>query len=126
MQHIRSVDTKQEIRLRKTLWNLGLRYRKNVSKLPGKPDIVFRKYKVVIFVDGDFWHGKDINKIRQQVKTNKDYWIPKIERNIQRDKEVNALLAEEGYEILRFWDSDVKSDLDSCVKKILYCLLRNV
>ena len=101
MQHIRSVDTKQEIRLRKTLWNLGLRYRKNVSKLPGKPDIVFRKYKVVIFVDGDFWHGKDINKIRQQVKTNKDYWIPKIERNIQRDKEVNALLAEEGYEILK-------------------------
>lgn len=123
MQHIRSKDSKQEVRLRKKLWHLGLRYRKNVATLPGKPDIVFGKYKVAVFVDGDFWHGRDMEKIRNQIKSNRDYWIPKLERNIKRDREINAELSNNGWVIIRFWESDVKKNIHDCIKKILWCLI---
>lgn len=118
MQQIRSTNTKPELILRKALWKYGIRYRKNYKLLYGKPDIVLLKAKIVIFVDGDFWHGKNFPKIEQQIKSNREYWLPKIKRNIERDKEVNDKLLSEGWLVLRFWESDIKNDLNSCVKKI--------
>jgi len=119
MQRIRSKDTKAEIMLRKALWQKGLRYRKNVKVLPGKPDIVFTKQKVVVFVDGDFWHarGHEDNP-GEQVATNKEFWRKKISNNVERDRFVNDALLERGWLVLRFWESDVKKDLDGCVKTI--------
>ena len=120
MQHIRSKDTKAEIMLRKALWHKGLRYRKNVKDLPGKPDIVFTKQKIAIFVDGDFWHahGHEVNP-GEQIQTNIAFWSKKLKRNVERDKEVNQALLEMGWLVLRYWDSDVKKDCKSCVKDIM-------
>jgi len=120
MQHIRSKDTEAEILLRKALWRKGLRYRKNVNHLPGKPDIVFTKHKIVIFVDGDFWHARGHEKNPgEQIDTNKSYWITKLKRNVARDRYVNELLLEQGWLVLRFWESDIKNNLDSCVEEIM-------
>lgn len=119
MQRIKSSDTKPEIMLRKALWHKGIRYRKNMSSLPGKPDIVLTRQKIAIFVDGDFWHARD-NKENPggQVKSNKDYWQKKLARNVERDREVNDELTEAGWLVLRFWESDVKKDLEGCIKNI--------
>ena len=119
MQHIRSKDTKAEIMLRKALWHKGLRYKKNVKVLPGKPDIVFTKQKVVVFVDGDFWHARGHeNNPGEQISTNKVFWSKKLAENVERDRFVNDTLLEQGWLVLRFWESDVKKDLDGCVKTI--------
>ena len=119
MQHIRSKDTKAEIMLRKALWHKGLRYKKNVKVLPGKPDIVFTKQKVVVFVDGDFWHARGHeNNPGEQISTNKVFWSKKLAENVERDRFVNDTLLEQGWLVLRFWESDVKKDLDRCVKTI--------
>ena len=120
MSRIRSKDTKAEIMLRKALWQKGLRYRKNVKVLPGKPDIVFTKQKVVVFVDGDFWHarGHEDNP-GEQVATNKEFWRKKLADNVERDRFVNDALLEQGWLVLRFWESDVKKDLNKCVNEIL-------
>ena len=120
MQKIKSQDTKPELRLKKELWKLGLRYRKNLKKLPGCPDIVFIKWKIAIFVDGEFWHGYNWELKKERIKVNRDFWIPKIERNIQRDKNNDQLLKDEGWKVLRFWESDLKRDLDGCVDKIFH------
>ncbi len=125
MSKIRSTNTKPEKILGKKLWGLGLRYRKHVKKLPGKPDFVFNKYNVVIFIDGDFWHGYNWKKKKDIIKKNRDYWIPKIEKNIQRDKEQTELLIKMGYKVLRFWEHDVKMDFDACIQKILKELEKN-
>ena len=120
MQHIRSKETVSEIKLRKALWHLGLRYRKNWRKLPGTPDIALTRQKIAIFVDGDFWHGRGHEASPgEQVGTNKAFWRRKLSRNIERDKEVNDALTESGWLVLRFWDSEIKKDLQSCVNKIL-------
>lgn len=120
MQHIRSKDTEAEILLRKALWRKGFRYRKNVKDLPGKPDIVFTKHKIVIFVDGDFWHARGHEKNPgEQIDTNKNYWITKLKRNVARDRYVNELLLEQGWLVLRFWESDIKNNLDNCVEEIM-------
>ncbi len=120
MQHIRSKDTKAEILLRKALWHKGLRYRKNVKSLPGKPDIVFTKQKIAVFVDGDFWHARGHqDKPGAQVATNKDFWRKKLTDNVERDRFVNDALLEQGWLVLRFWESDVKKNLDKCVDEIL-------
>ena len=120
MSHIRSKDTKPEIQLRKTLWHKGLRYRKNWKKLPGKPDIVLTKYKIAIFVDGDFWHAKGhLENPGEQVSTRREYWVPKLKNNVERDKELNNELSEMGWLVLRFWESDVKKRLDWCVQTVL-------
>lgn len=115
MVNIKSNNTKAEVKLRKALWKKGVRYRKNYTALPGKPDIVITKCKIAIFVDGDFWHGRGMERI----KSNRDYWIPKLMRNVERDKEVNDKLTELGWLVLRFWVSDLKKDFDGCVEKIL-------
>jgi DNA mismatch endonuclease, patch repair protein len=119
MGKIKSQNTKPELKLKKALWKLGFRYRKNVKKLPGTPDIVFPKDKIVIFVDGEFWHGYNWEEKKTKIKTNRDFWIPKIERNIQRDKKNNQLLSESGWYVLRFWEHEIKNDFENCISQII-------
>mgnify|MGYP000951241324 FL=1 len=118
MKAIKSKDTSIEIKLRKELWKEGIRYRKNYSKLPGKPDIAITRYKIAVFCDSEFWHGFDWENSKERIKSNRQYWFHKIERNIQRDLEVNHELAEKGWLVLRFWEEDIKKDLLRCVDKI--------
>lgn len=121
MSHIRSKDTKPEVMLRKALWNKGYRYRKNWVKLPGKPDIVMGKYQICIFIDSVFFHGFRWNhggKERLLRGKNSDYWISKIEKNMNRDHEINAELQNRGWLVLRFWDSDIKKNLEKCIAVI--------
>jgi DNA mismatch endonuclease (patch repair protein) len=119
MSRIRGTNTKPEIALRKALWALGFRYRLNVAKLPGKPDIVLRKHRLVIFVDGEFWHGFEWKKKKRRIQSNREYWIPKIERNIERDKENQIKLQTLGYTVLRFWELQIKKDLNSCLQIVI-------
>ncbi len=119
MSKISGQNTKPEQKLRRFLWGLGLRYRKNVKKLPGKPDIVLSKYKLVIFVDGEFWHGHNWSKKQKKIKSNRAFWIPKIERNMQRDVEVNQFFAGEDWKVLRFWDFEIKDEFGACINRIL-------
>jgi DNA mismatch endonuclease (patch repair protein) len=118
MSHIRSNDTSVEVLLRKTLWHEGIRYRKNVKTLPGKPDIVITKYKIAVFCDGELWHGKDWETRKENIKTNRNYWIPKIERNMARDIENEKKLENMGWTIIRFWGKEIKKNLVSCVNEI--------
>lgn len=119
MSKIKGKDSKPEVKFRKALWHLGYRYRKNYKKLIGKPDIVFQKYKTVIFIDGEFWHGYKWNEKRENIKSNRGFWIPKIERNIQRDQEVNEALQQDGYQVFRFWQKDIKENLNSCLEEVI-------
>lgn len=100
MAKIKSKNTKPEILFRKELWKAGLRYRKHNKKLPGNPDIVNKKYKLVIFVDGEFWHGHNCSEKKEKIKTNREFWIPKIERNIQRDNENNRKFRLQSFSLL--------------------------
>ena len=119
MSKIRSKDTKAEILLRKTLWHLGFRYRKNWRKLPGTPDIALTRQKIAIFVDGDFWHARVYRKRPgDQIASRKKYWQKKLARNVERDKEVNDALTQEGWLVLRFWESDVQKNLEKCVETV--------
>ena len=120
MQHIKSKDTKIEVALRKALWKKGLRYRKNCVDLPGKPDIVFTKYKVAVFCDSEFFHGKDweVLKPRLEKTKNSDYWIKKISRNRERDEKVNKQLLFLGWTVIRFWGKDILKNTDECVRVI--------
>lgn len=118
MSKIKSKDTKPEQNFRKRLWSLGYRYKKHVKELPGTPDIVFEKFKLVIFIDGEFWHGYNWFEKKQKLHTNKKFWIPKIERNMQRDIVNNAELGRMGYEVFRFWEHDLKKDLEVCILEI--------
>ena len=118
MQAIRSKDTTIELALRKALWKKGIRYRKNYKKLVGKPDIVITKYRIVVFCDSDFWHGYDWDNRKSRIKSNQEYWIPKIERNMKRDKEVTAVLVEQGWIVLRFWEHSIRKNLESCLDDI--------
>ncbi len=117
MQNIRSKDTKIEILLRKALWEKGIRYRKNYKKLPGKPDIAITKYKIAIFCDGEFFHGKDweVLKPRLEKGNNSAFWISKISRNRERDDEVNKQLLFQGWTVIRFWGTDIKKCTNGCV-----------
>lgn len=118
MSKIKGKDTKPELLLRKALWAAGLRYRLYNKLLPGNPDIVFKKHKLVIFVDGEFWHGYEWDKKREKIKTNRDFWIAKIERNMQRDQANNIKLEAMGFKALRFWEKQIKNDLLTCINKI--------
>ena len=101
-------DTKPELILRKELWKRGLRYRKNYKSLDGKPDMIFLRARIAVFVDGRMWHGYDWEHQKSDFKSNCDFWIPKIERNMERDREVTVALIEQGWTVLRFWDFEVK------------------
>lgn len=119
MRAIKATGTKDEVRLAKALWSLGYRYRKNNKTVFGKPDLTFKKYKLAVFVDSEFFHGKDWETEKQRIKSNTEFWHKKIERNIQRDKEVNSYLIQNGWTVLRFWSKDVKKCLDECIQKIV-------
>ena len=114
MQAVKNKNTKIELMLRKALWSRGLRYRKNTSKVFGHPDIAFIGRKVAVFCDSAFWHGFDWENKKNEIKTRQDFWIPKIERNMQRDKEVNEKLKAEGWIVLRFWGNSIKKNVESC------------
>ncbi|QLC67186.1 very short patch repair endonuclease [Flavobacterium sp. LPB0248] len=118
MQAIKSTATKGEVRLAKALWKLGYRYRKNNKKIFGRPDLTFAKYKIAIFVDSEFFHGKDWETQQLRIKSNREYWIPKIERNIQRDEEVNSFLIDKNWTVLRFWSKDIEKNLEVCLARI--------
>ena len=120
MQHIRSNNTKIEEILRKALWNKGYRYRKNFKDLPGKPDIVITKYKIAIFCDGEFFHGKDWEVLKQRLENsnNSEYWINKISKNMHHDDQVNKELMVMGWTVSRFWGNDIKKNTDVCIKVI--------
>ena len=120
MQHIKSKDTGIEIKLRKALWDKGFRYRKNFNELPGRPDIVLTKYKIAIFCDGEFFHGKDweVLKPRLEKGDNSQYWINKISINRKRDDEVNKQLLFQGWTVIRFWGKDIQKNIDECVKVV--------
>ena len=114
MRAIKSTATKTEIILGKALWNLGYRYRKNNKTVFGKPDFTFKKLKIAIFVDSEFFHGKDW-ETRKKPQTNTEFWTKKIERNIQRDIEVTAYLESQNWKVLRFWSKEIEKNLDECV-----------
>jgi DNA mismatch endonuclease (patch repair protein) len=115
MAAIRSTNTKAEIRLAKSLWNLGYRYRKNNRTVFGTPDLTFKKLKIAIFVDSEFFHGKDWETQKDRVKTNTEFWQKKIERNIQRDIEVNNYLESQNWKVLRFWSEQIEKNIEECV-----------
>lgn len=120
MQNIKAQDTSIEVKLRKALWKKGFRYRKNYNKLPGKPDIALTKYKIAIFCDGEFFHGKDWEVLKPKLENgnNSGYWVSKISRNRKRDDEVNKRLLFEGWTVIRFWGDDIKKHTDECVMVI--------
>ncbi|MBR5750239.1 MAG: very short patch repair endonuclease [Bacilli bacterium] len=119
MSRIRGKDTSIEVKLRKALYEKGCRYRCNSKYIFGHPDISFKGVKVVVFCDSEFWHGKDFEENEKKIQSNRDYWIPKIKRNIERDKEVNEKLTQEGYLIFRYWGGEIQKNLDKCVTEIL-------
>jgi DNA mismatch endonuclease (patch repair protein) len=120
MVNIKGKNTSIELCLRKALWNKGIRYRKNYKKLPGKPDIAITKYKIAVFCDSEFFHGKDweVLKPRLEAGNNAEYWVPKISRNRERDEEVNKELLFLGWTVIRFWGKEIKKNTEECIKVI--------
>jgi DNA mismatch endonuclease (patch repair protein) len=117
MQAIKSKGTKPELFLAEALWQIGHRYRKNNKTIFGKPDFTFKKYKLAIFVDSEFFHGKDF-ETKKKPATNAEFWEKKITRNIERDKEVNEHLTQQGWTVLRFWSTEVRKNLSTVVAEI--------
>jgi len=119
-------NTRAEMQLRRALWHRGVRYRLHAKDLPGKPDLVFRGAKVAVFVDGDFWHGRDWRRQRAKLakRRNADYWIAKIKYNRERDQRNTALLENDGWQVLRFWETDIQADVDAVMRQILVALKR--
>lgn len=125
MKAIKNKGSKIEVMLQKELWHRGLRYRKNAANVYGKPDIVFIGKKVAVFCDSEFFHGYDWENKRNEIKSNRDFWLPKIERNIQRDIEVTEKLKSEGCTVIRFWGKDIKNNLKECADIIENALVKN-
>ena len=129
MKNIKSKDTSIEIQLRKVLWHKGYRYRKNYKILPGTPDIALTKYKIAIFCDSDFFHGKDwyqVLKPKLEKGSNPEYWIKKIERNKQRDVENDKTLLFLGWSVIHFWESDIHKNVEECIKVIEECIFDQI
>lgn len=114
MKQVKSKDSEIELLLRKELWRRGIRYRKNVRKIYGNPDIVFIGLKVAVFCDSEFWHGYNWDERKGDFKSHQEFWIPKIERNMERDKEVNQVLTDSGWTVLRFWGKEIKKETIKC------------
>ncbi len=117
MSKIRGKNSIPELLLRKALWAENIRFRIHRNDLPGKPDLVIDKYRLAVFIDGDFWHGYQWES--RKPKTNQAFWFPKIERNIQRDQFANESLSNLGYTVMRFWEHDVKQNLKACVNQVM-------
>lgn len=130
MKNIRGKDTKPEVILRKRLWHEGIRYRKNLKSLPGKPDIAITKYRIAVFVDGEFWHGKayeggdyeghKYHSLKEQLEhgNNTEFWEKKIEGNMRRDRGVEAALTGLRWTVIRFWSRDVLKHPDECLEAV--------
>lgn len=118
MRRIKSVKTAPEILFQKALYNKGIKFKRNYSKLPGNPDIALIAKKIAIFIDGEFWHGYQWRKKKRKLKANRAYWIPKIERNIARDKQNNKKLKKAGWQVIRLWQHQIIKDLPKCIEKI--------
>ena len=114
MQAVKNKDSQIELLLRQELWSRGLRYRKNVNRIYGKPDIVFIGKKIAIFCDSEFWHGYNWEERKKDFKSHQEFWIPKIERNMERDAEVTARLESEGWTVIRFWGNEIKKNTAQC------------
>jgi DNA mismatch endonuclease (patch repair protein) len=114
MKQVKNKDSKIEIALRKELWSRGLRYQKNVTSIFGKPDLVFKGKKVAVFCDSEFWHGYNWEERKKDFKSHQEFWIPKIERNMERDKEVTEELQKQGWTVLRFWGKEIKKNAGGC------------
>jgi DNA mismatch endonuclease, patch repair protein len=119
MSKIKNKNTAPELKLKKALWAAGVRYKKSKYKILGNPDVQLLKYKILIFIDGDFWHGYDWEHRCQKIVTNRNFWIPKIERNIQRDRQVTLALERQGYKVIRFWEHEIKSEFGRCLLYLL-------
>ena len=127
MSMIKSTGTKPEEMVRKYLFSRGLRYRKNVRSLPGKPDIVLRKYKTVVFVNGCFWHGHSNCKYFVMPKSNVEFWQEKISRTIMRDNEVYEKLADSGWNVLTIWECQLKKNhREKSLEYLYYNIVRNI
>lgn len=119
MSKIRGKNSKPEMRFRRALWAKGVMYRVDSKQLPGRPDVSIKKFRLAIFIDGEFWHGYNWDERKDKIKSNRKFWIPKIERNIQRDREVNHQLDEMGFTVFRFWESEIKNDLNKCINDVM-------
>ncbi len=118
MQAVKNKDSKIELMLRKELWARGLHYRKNDKTVFGHPDLTFKGKKIAVFVDSEFWHGFDWENRKSDFKSHQEFWIPKIERNMQRDTEVNEKLKSKGWTVIRFWGKDIKADVSACADRV--------
>lgn len=118
MKALSHKKSKVESVLAKALWHKGYHYRLNYKQLPGTPDIALTKYRIAIFVDGEFWHGKDFDKNKEKLKNNKAYWIEKIEENIQRDIRNDHLLRQMDWTPLHFWSKDVEKYIEYCIEEV--------
>lgn len=124
MSSVKSKNTTPERLLCRALWARGMRFRKNYDKLPGKPDIVFTKVRIAVFCDGDFWYGhnwkiRGLKSLDEELEGYSEYWRAKINSKIERDKRVNEQLENQGWKVLRFWESDIKQNVQSCAELII-------
>lgn len=119
MSRIKGKNTSIERALSRALWHKGIRFRKNSSSVFGHPDISIKKYRIAIFCDGDFWHGYDWENRKDAIKSRREYWIPKIERNIAKDEETNHILTAMGYKVIRVWEHEIRNDIDDVVAMIM-------
>ena len=124
MSKVHPKKGKAETTLAKALWHRGYRYRLNYKRLPGSPDIAITKYQIAIFVDGEFWHGYDWENKKEKLKSNREFWIEKIEENIQRDIRNDRLLLSSGWVPLHFWEKEIKKDLEGCIQVIQDTILQ--
>lgn len=118
MSNVKLKGGKAETLLAKALWHQGYRYRKNDKRLPGSPDIAILRHRIAVFVDGEFWHGKDWETRKSRLKRNREYWIEKIEENMARDLRNDQLLTRAGWMPIHFWEKEVIKNLDECVAEI--------
>lgn len=119
MQAVKNKDSEIELLLRRELWSRGIRYQKNSNKVFGHPDIVFIGKKIAVFCDSEFWHGYNWETKKEEIKSHQDFWISKIEKNIQRDIEVNQKLQSEGWLVIRFWGKEIKKDVSACADLVV-------
>lgn len=126
MSHVKLKCGEAETLLAKKLWHSGFRYRRNYRALPGSPDIAITKYKIAVFVDGEFWHGYDWKNRKEKLRRNKEYWIAKIEENIARDQRNDMELFELGWTPVHFWEKEVKKDVEGCAEDIISLIINEV
>ena len=122
MSHVKTKRNSAEVMIAKSLWHRGYRYRLNYKALPGAPDIALTKYRIAIFIDGEFWHGKDFEQRKNKLKNNKDYWIEKIQENIDRDLRNDKLLRQMDWYPIHFWSNDVIKYCNQCIDEIIYTI----